>query len=241
MPATPSSTRRAILAHAKLDANEHARLFGEIGLAFPLNEYRACWKLAGRPFVQRLRDKGHNWADLEQLIPDMIAAGLLGYTFVCPDMIGGGEYQSFLDLKTVDQDLVVRSTQTQRLAPMMQFSVAPWRVLDAAHLDAVKKAVALRMTFTPRILELAEASAASGKPMLRHMAYVFPDGGYENVKDQFMLGNDLLVAPMISKGTSRKVLIPEGKWKSDDGGVIEGPTETTVEVPLSRLPHFERQ
>ena len=156
-------------------------------------------------------------------------------------MIGGGEFQSFLDNKTIDQDLVVRSAQTHALAPMMQFSVAPWRVLDAAHLDAVKKAVALRMRFTPRILELAKASAASGEPILRHMAFVFPEGGYESIKDQFMMGDDLLVAPMVTKGTSRKVLIPNGRWRADDGSVIEGPAEKVIDVPLARLPYFERQ
>ena len=233
--------KESYLAHEKLDADEHAGRFGEIGLAFPLNEYRACWKLAGRPLVQRLRDKNHNWPDLGKLVPDLTAAGLLGYAFVCPDMIGGGEFQSFLDNKTIDQDLVVRSAQTHALAPMMQFSVAPWRVLDAAHLDAVKRAVALRMTFTPRILKLAAACAASGEPMLRHMAYVFPEGGYENVKDQFMLGDDLLVAPMVTQGTSRKVLIPKGTWKADDGSVIQGPAEKALDVPLVRLPYFERQ
>jgi len=229
------------LAHEKLDVDEHAGRFGEIGLTFPLNEYRACWKHQGRPLVQRLRDKNHNWDDLGKLVPDLIAAGLLGYAFVCPDMIGGGEFQSFLDLKAIDQDLVVRSAQTHALAPMMQFSVAPWRVLDAAHLDAVKKAVALRMRFTPRILELARASAASGEPILRPMAYVFPEGGYESVKDQFMMGDDLLVAPMVTKGSSRTIRIPNGKWKADDGEVIEGPTQTTIPVSLSRLPFFERQ
>ncbi len=229
------------LSHEKLDVDEHAGRFGEIGLAFPLNEYRACWKLAGRPLVQRLRDKNHNWQDLGVLIPDLIAAGLLGYAFVCPDMIGGGEFQSFLDLSAIDQDLVVRSAQTHALAPMMQFSVAPWRVLDAAHLDAVKKAVALRMRFTPRILALAKASAASGEPILRPMAYVFPEAGYEAVKDQFMMGDDLLVAPMVSKGTSRTVLIPQGKWQADDGSVIEGPAEKVLSVPLARLPYFERR
>ena len=232
--------KESYLAYEKLDIDAHAGRFGEIGLAFPLNEYRACWKLAGRPLVQRLRDKNHNWADLGKLVPDLTAAGLLGYAFVCPDMIGGGEFQSFLDLQAIDQDLVVRSAQTHALAPMMQFSVAPWRVLDAAHLDAVKKAVALRMAFTPRILKLAEACAASGEPMLRHMAYVFPEGGYENVKDQFMLGDDLLVAPMVTKGTSRKVLIPKGTWKADDGSIIEGPAEKTLDVPLARLPYFQR-
>jgi alpha-glucosidase (family GH31 glycosyl hydrolase) len=232
--------KKQYLAFEQLDVNEHAARFAEIGLSFPLNEYRACWKLAGRPLGQRLCDKNHNWADLGKLIPDLTAAGLLGYVFVCPDMIGGGEFKSFLNLSNIDQELVVRSAQTHALAPMMQFSVAPWRILDAAHLDAAKKAVALRMRFTPRILKLAEASAASGEPMLRHMAYVFPEGGYENVKDQFMMGDDLLVAPMVRQGVTRKVLVPKGKWKADDGSVLEGPAEVTVPVPLTRLPYFER-
>lgn len=124
---------------------------------------------------------------------------------------------------------------------MMQFSVAPWRVLDAAHLDAVKQAVALRMHFTPRILDAAKASAASGEPILRHMAYVFPDGGFEAVKDQFMMGDSLLVAPLAARSSSRTVRIPKGTWKADDGSVIDGPREITLTVPLARLPYFERQ
>jgi alpha-glucosidase len=233
--------KSAYLAHEKLSTDEHAGRFNRVGLDFPLNEYRACWKTAGRPLVQRLRDKNHTWDDLGKLVPDLIAAGLLGYAFVCPDMIGGGEFQSFLNLSTIDQDLVVRSAQTHALAPMMQFSVAPWRVLDAAHLDAVKQAVALRMRFTPRILALAKASAASGEPILRPLAYAFPDGGYENVRDQFLMGDDLLVAPMVARGTTRTVRIPPGTWKADDGTVIQGPAEKTLSVPLNRLPYFERQ
>jgi len=171
----------------------------------------------------------------------MISAGLLGYTFVCPDMIGGGEFSSFLNHSSIDQDLVVRSAQVHALAPMMQFSVAPWRILDTAHLGAVKQAVALRMRFTPRLLALAHTSAASGEPILRPMAYVFPDAGYENIKDQFMMGDDLLVAPMVAESASRTVLIPPGSWKADDGIVVNGPAQKTFEVPLSRLLYFERQ
>jgi alpha-glucosidase (family GH31 glycosyl hydrolase) len=124
---------------------------------------------------------------------------------------------------------------------MMQFSVAPWRVLDAAHLAAVKQAVALRMRFTPRILELAQAGAATGEPILRPLAYVFPDGGYENVKDQFLMGDDLLVAPLVTKGTARTVQIPSGQWKADDGTLLTGPIQETFAVPLGRLLYFERQ
>jgi alpha-glucosidase len=124
---------------------------------------------------------------------------------------------------------------------MMQFSVAPWRVLDAAHLAAVKQAVALRMRFTPRILALAEASAATGEPILRPLAYVFPDGGYENVKDQFLMGDDLLVAPMVTKGAARTVQIPPGTWKAEDGTLVTGPVQKTFSVLLDRLLYFERE
>ena len=56
-----------------------------------------------------------------------------------------------------------------------------------------------------------------------------------------MMGDDLLVAPMVTQGASRKVLLPKGTWKADDGSVIAGPSEKTIDVPLARLPYFERQ
>jgi alpha-glucosidase len=61
------------------------------------------------------------------------------------------------------------------------------------------------------------------------------------VNDQFMMGDDLLVAPMLTKASSRTVLIPPGRWKADDGTVLSGPQRLTLEVPLARLPYFERQ
>ena len=111
--------------------------------------------MAGQLLVQRLRDKEHNWADLQKLVPEVVVQGLMGYAFTCPDMIGGGEFMSFLDKNSYDQDLVVQSAQCHALMPMTQFSVAPWRILDNAHLAAVKRAVTLRRRFTSRIMALA--------------------------------------------------------------------------------------
>ena len=54
-----------------------------------------------------------------------------------------------------------------------------------------------------------------------------------------MMGDDLLVAPVMEKGAvARKVVIPPGKWKADDGQVYDGPTTIKVSAPLSRLPYF---
>lgn len=224
--------------------NEHSLLWAEIGLKYPLNEYRAMWKMGGQPIVERLRDKNHSWIDVRKLIPHMLSAGLLGYPFSCPDMIGGGEIGSFSGNRNkLDQELIVRSAQVHALMPMMQFSAAPWRVLDSLHLSVVKKAVDLRMKFVPIIIQLARESAQSGEPIVRHPEYVFPDQGFAEVKDQFMLGDNLMVAPVVEKGkTSRQVKLPkllQGKWKADDGKIYRGGKIVQIEVPLDRLPYFE--
>lgn len=221
--------------------NKQCELYAQIGLRYPLNEYRACWKLAGQSLAQRLRDKTHKWDDLTKLVPNMIALGLNGYTFSCPDMIGGGEFSSFLDLKTIDQDLVVRSAQIHALMPMMQFSVAPWRILDAEHLNAIKEAVKIREKYTPVIMELAKESAQKGDPIISSLEYSFPGQGFENISNQFMLGENILVAPLDQKGTSRTVALPKGKWLADDGKIYKGGKTYTIEVPINRLPYFVLQ
>ena len=77
--------------------------------------------------------------------------------------------------------------------------------------------------------------------MMRNMEYCFPGMGYAEIKDQFMMGSDLLVAPVMEKGAkSRKVILPPGKWKADDGQIFNGPAEIDIPTPLSRLPHFVR-
>ena len=219
---------------------EHSELFGKIGLAYPLNEYRAMWKMGGQPLAERLRDKQHGFGDLQLLIPNMLTAGLMGYYFSCPDMIGGGEFTSFLDDAILDQESIVRSAQCHALMPMMQFSVAPWRVLDESHLAAVKKAVAIRERFSGYILELAAQAARSGEPIMGPLEYAYPGQGYATITDQFLLGERLLVAPRLTKGAvTRAVVIPGGRWKSFDGKIIRGPKRLTVKAGLDVLPYFE--
>lgn len=228
------------VSYRKTDINEQTSLFGKIGLKFPLNEYRAMWKMGGQPLAERIADKNHTWEDLQKLIPQSLTQGLEGYPFVCPDMIGGGDFASFLNRSTLDQELVVRSAQCHALMPMMQFSVAPWRVLDSVHLNAVKKAAGLRNDKIRLIMQLVHEAAKSGEPVIRNMEYVFPNRGYANVNDQFMLGNNVLVAPMVNKGNSRSVVLPAGKWRADDHKVYKGPVKIMINVPLDRLPFFEK-
>jgi alpha-glucosidase len=231
-----------LIAAKPVSANEHSRLFGQFGLTFPLNEYRAMWQMGGQPLAERLRDKRHDWSDLHKLVPDILQQGLLGYSFTCPDLIGGGEFTSFLDGAKIDQELIVRSAFCHALMPMMQFSVAPWRVLDAEHLAAVKQATALRAKYVPTILKLARQSAQTGEPIVRSLEYVFPHQGFAGVKDQFLLGDDILVAPALEKGVKeRKVQLPQGTWRDAKGNRHAGPATITASAALDELPVFTRQ
>lgn len=241
----PKFYREEDLSYITAHPNVHCEKYASLGLDFRLNEYRACWKLGGQPLVQRLADKAHSWGNggLAPLIPNGLAQGLMGYSFICPDMIGGGEYQNFLaSSDNLDEELFVRYAQCSALFPMMQFSAAPWRVLSEEYNGYCLEAALLHKKMGIEILEIAKESAITGEPIMRHMAYNFPDAGYEHIKDQFMLREDILVAPVLEKGaTNRQVTFPKGSWQDEDGIIIQGPVVQEVNAPINRLPWFRKK
>ncbi len=224
-----------------ISPNEHSELFVKLGLEYPFNEYRASWKMGGQAIAMRLRDKEHHWEDLSKLVPGSINQGLMGYPYTCPDLIGGGEYLSFSNLETIDQELIVRAAQCHALMPMMQFSVAPWRVLSKSNLEICISMADLHVRLGEEIIALAEEAARTGEPIIRSMEYAFPGNQYFDITDQFLLGDKILVAPVTEKGAvSREIVFPEGKWKGDDGYVVEGPVTLEVAAALERLPWYRK-
>ena len=73
------------------------------------------------------------------------------------------------------------------------------------------------------------------------MDYAFPGQGFEECNDQYMLGDDILVAPVMDTGLSRTVKLPKGKWQDENGKVYKGGKTYTIDVPLDRLPRFTRK
>ena len=75
--------------------------------------------------------------------------------------------------------------------------------------------------------------------MVRAMEYAYPHCGYGGITDQYLLGDLILVAPVLKKGQRRrKVRIPTGKWRLGDK--IYSNETVTLPCPVDTLLYFER-
>jgi alpha-glucosidase (family GH31 glycosyl hydrolase) len=192
--------------------------------------------------VQRLIDKHSIWGPengLQALIPEMIIVSLRGYPYAMPDMIGGNQY----DDDRADRELLIRWAQASALMPLIQFSVGPWH-FDEETVRAAREASRLHVRFAPLIIELARQAPRTGEPILAPLWYHAPkDPATFDITDQFMIGPDLLVAPVLQKGaTARDLYLPAGKWRDlKSGEVLEGGRWLRKHpAPLDVLPLFVR-
>ncbi len=225
---------------------KQTQLFSEFAARFAYNELRETLNQPHLACAQRLRDKSPAWQGngLDTLIPNSLAQSLVGYPFICPDMIGGGEFSHFQggDLSFLDEEMVVRAAQASALLPMMQYSAAPWRVLSRENARLCLEAALLHQRFAPYILKTLERCLQTGEPVIRPLEYMWPHQGYAGINTQFMLGDKYLVAPALQRGLKRmQVTLPEGWWTADDGQQYLGAQTVEVETPLSRLVWFERK
>ncbi len=206
--------------------NEQSRLWAEYGERYGLNEYRVSWKAGGYSLMQRLCDKDHSWGKtgIGALIPDTLIQGLTGHPYCCPDLVGGGEYLNFAKeaASGLDQELFLCHGEIACMMPVIQFSAAPWRILDEEKFKEILEQLEIRRKYEKERLEALNQAAKTGEPVIRTMEYAFPGQGMERVMDQFMMGEHLLVAPFLKKGENvRAVALPRGSWRYG-GQILEG-------------------
>ena len=100
----------------------------------------------------------------------------------------------------------------------------------------------IRESLKPYIADLMREAHVKGTPPMRPLFYDFPeDPAAWEVDDQYMLGPDLLVAPVVQAGQrSRSVYLPAGaEWThAFDGAVVSGGQRISVDAPLEQIPLF---
>lgn len=221
---------------------------------FPVAEVRAGvdGTQAAAPLL-RLFDRFSTWGDdngLASVVTALLTAGVLGYPFVLPDMIGGNAYGG----DAPDAELMVRWAQATAAMPAMQFSIPPWAHGEEAAALCARALQWRADVFWPAIAAALPDAAGRLTPIARPMWWAAPgDAAAHAAADQFMVGPDLVVAPVVSRGatTRPRVFLPAGRWRRvvlagregavDGAAVVAGPAVLRdVPAPLDELPTWRR-
>jgi alpha-glucosidase len=111
-------------------------------------------------------------------------------------------------------------------------------------LDLLRETLRLRYRLLPYYYTLAWQTHQTGLPLLRPLFWSDPtDPALWDCDDAFLLGDALLVAPVLDEGASERTIacFPPGAWYSFwDDQQQRGSTSATVAAPLGRLPLFVR-
>ncbi|MFW5845383.1 MAG: glycoside hydrolase family 31 protein, partial [Planctomycetota bacterium] len=143
-------------------------------------------------------------------------------------------------------ELYIRWLQLGMLSPFTRFHGngvrEPWHYGDTA-VAVARYYGRLRYRLIPYLLALAEEAVAEGIPLQRHCALACPDEpGMAHLDDQFLLGSDLLVAPVQEAGArQRLVCLPRGTWYVfEDDQRLAGGSWHEIAAPLERMPVLVR-
>ncbi len=180
------------------------------------------------------------------VLPIGIGLGIVGISTYGHDIAG---YQSSTNPPST-KELFFRWTELGAWSPVMRTHHGyqakqnwNWESDDetTAHYARYAK---LHMALVPMWEGLAQVAHDTGLPIWRGLGFTYPqDGSLWPIKDEVMVGDMLLVAPVMTEGaTSRSVVLPEGQWYRWDGddGAMQGPATTDEAAAMSEIPVFAR-
>jgi len=147
--------------------------------------------------------------------------------------------------KHLPDDLYVRWVQMGTFSPILRLHSnhgerLPWEYPGAAE-AAAERFLRLREQLVPYLYGTAMQAHEAGVPMARLLALDWPE--LAGVKDEWMLGDSLLVAPITEAGgtASRSVVLPPGHWTDFfSGKTVDGPRTVTATAGLDRAPVWIR-
>ncbi len=189
-------------------------------------------------------DSQCSWAGLRGTLRAALSIGLSGIPFFSHD-IGGfiGRPSAELYVRWAQFGLLSSHSRTHGNGDTN--SREPWSFGERAN-TVFQEFVRLRYTLLPYLLHCANQASATGKPVVRAMLLEFPDDEMTwIIEDQYMLGDALLVAPVlepIHQSRRRRVYLPKGTWYDYWTGApwTSAGEWITLDVELERIPIFAR-
>lgn len=196
-----------------------------------------------------------SWEGLQSILPTALAYGVIGYPFIIPGAVGGDyyvpgndstilSYHSLDQPQLPDQELFVRWYQLSTFLPSMRFSHLPEEYKSDFITDIAKELSALRETIVMPILKkYVKQAITEGKPIIRPLWMLDPDAASLQIENEFAVGDDLVVAPSLYRGqTKRTIFLPAGQWKDGvDGSDRMGHKwYSSYHVPIDKVAYFIR-
>ena len=200
---------------------------------------RACYAGTQKYSTVWTGDNQSFWEHLKMSIPMLCNLGLSGLSFAGVD-VGGFSFDC-------TSELLCRWVQVGCFTPLFRNHSAmctrdqePWS-FDEETLNINKKYINLRYKLLPYIYDLFWEGECTGLPIIRSLVLNYSDNKkVREIKDEFLVGTDILVAPIVEQGKRvRAVYIPKGAWidywtKEE----IEGGRTILKEAPLDICPIF---
>lgn len=175
------------------------------------------------------------WTALRQTISTVLGLGLSGIPYSGPD-IGGfqGNPTAELYLRWFQMCSFVTFCRTHSANNVDDRT--PWTYGEPT-LSIIRQFLRLRYQLMPYFYTLAWETSQKGYPPVRPVFWANPtDSRLWSIDDQFLLGDGLLICPILQEGQqSRRVILPQGQWYHFwDDVVLE--TEAILEAPLTQIP-----
>ena len=215
-----------------LDAMPDKRTFVLSRAGFAgIQRYAANW----------MGDNLSRWDHLWVSLPMAAGLGVSGQAFVGAD-VGGFAGNS-------NAELYLRWMQYGALTPFFRnhselgnVDQYAWAWGDVV-LGIVRDAIRLRYRLMPYLYAAFLGAAQTGEPVQRPLVFDYQDDPtVRDIDDEYLLGSDLLVAPVTAAGTtSRQVYLPAGSWYDwHTGELVGGGRYVVAPTPMERIPIYAR-
>ncbi|MFI0811432.1 glycoside hydrolase family 31 protein [Streptomyces echinatus] len=186
-------------------------------------------------------DVATGWPGLRASLSLVLGLGLCGVPYSGPD-VGGFD-------GSPSPELYLRWFQLGAYLPLFRTHASlragrrePWE-FGAEVLEHARVALLERRRLLPYFVTLAHLARRTGAPYVRPSWWGAPeDRALRDSEDTFLLGDSLLVAPVLDPGAERRtVQLPRGSWYDTvTEKAYEGPARVVVDAPLSRIPVLAR-
>lgn len=203
---------------------------------------RACYAGSQKYALTWTGDNHSLWMHLQMAVPQLLNLGVSGYAFAGTDVGGFGS--------DCTPELLCRWTQVGTFSPLFRNHSSkgtvrqePW-VFGEKTMEICRKFIRLRYQLLPYLYDLFRECEVTGLPVMRPMVLHYQDDPETiNLNGQFLMGENLLVAPVLEQGATKKlVYLPRGKWYGfENGEEYEGGRYYMVDAPLDCCPMFVKE